>query len=313
LPDPDTISSKQVRIVEIAVGVMLLGALCLSTYPLLPVHPWIRSFLVTIGVQFLLIPLLGLVLLGRRLGIWGDEYRSEREDERDIRKTKDSILGFTFFGLFALILFAISALSPFSWSKAGKITGIGFLYAGAFFASGALLGFLFGIPRSTGSDSKKKEKGPQSEEAAAGVDNWRSPYTANTNLEEISDWLTKIIVGLGLINLKTAPEYLKKAAWFFANFCGGDYCESVAVALMIYFSICGFFLGYLMTRLYITGAFTRADRAGLGGGALEGWYPGPPPGLILKDTAPPPKSAVAEATGKVDAGKFGPDSMTEVI
>ena len=34
------------------------------------------------------------------------------------------------------------------------------------------------------------------------------------------------------------------------------------MGVMIYFFVCGFFLGYLMTRLYLTGAFTRADKDG---------------------------------------------------
>ena len=39
----------------------------------------------------------------------------------------------------------------------------------------------------------------------------------NTNLTEISDWLTKIIVGLGLINLKQIPSLTKRAASLLAS------------------------------------------------------------------------------------------------
>jgi hypothetical protein len=61
-----------------------------------------------------------------------------------------------------------------------------------------LLGFVFGIPRSI----TPTERGAAKEEAAtsatgAKVQAWR----ANTNLEEVSDWLTKIIVGLSLVHL----------------------------------------------------------------------------------------------------------------
>jgi hypothetical protein len=39
----------------------------------------------------------------------------------------------------------------------------------------------------------------------------------NTNLEQISDWLTKIIVGLGLVQLRSVPDYLYKASVWMAQ------------------------------------------------------------------------------------------------
>jgi hypothetical protein len=76
--------------------------------------------------------------------------------------------------------------------------------------------------------------------------------------------LTKIIVGLGLINLKAIPEFLQTKARVLANslkgFDGtGDY-EAFAVAIMVAFPALGFLFGYLSTRLYLAGAFARADR-----------------------------------------------------
>jgi len=167
----------------------------------------------------------------------------------DVRRTQTAILSFTLIGVFALLLFTCTSISPFSWVGCARLTGIGLLYAGAFFGVGGLSGFLFGIPRSL--QGKPRDKLDYIET--------QPKYAANTNLEEISDWLTKIIVGLGLVNLKGVPELLKKTAWYFANFCGKDICEAVAMVVIIYFFICGFFLGYLMTRLYLTGAFGRAE------------------------------------------------------
>ncbi|HEU0050008.1 MAG TPA: hypothetical protein VFQ43_20635 [Nitrososphaera sp.] len=179
----------------------------------------------------------------------------QQETSDDVTKTQRAILSFTLFGIVVTILFTVASISPFSWTQCAKVTGMGLLYAGAFFGIGALAGFLFGIPRSLQAKPKDKTAGGSTEAT-------QGRYAANTNLEEISDWLTKIIVGLGLVNLKSVPEYLKRAAWYFANFCGKELCESVAMGVMIYFFVCGFFLGYLMTRLYLTGAFTRADKDG---------------------------------------------------
>lgn len=178
----------------------------------------------------------------------------DRDSWSDVRDTQTAILSFTLVGLFALLLFTFTSASPFSWTACLRLTGIGLLYAGAFFGVGALAGFLFGIPRSLQNKSKNRDKSSESGEMG------QPKYAANTNLEEISDWLTKIIVGLGLVNLKSVPELLKKTASYFAGSCGKDVCEAVAMGVMIYFSVCGFFLGYLMTRLYLAGAFTRAEK-----------------------------------------------------
>jgi hypothetical protein len=206
----------------------------------------------------------------------------ESETLQDVRKTTKAVLIFVLFGLLALICFATSVSNPLvSWREFAKIVGAGGLYAGAFFAAGALAGFLFGIPRSVPrrgppradnslnsaarSGSGSTPRGTDVIDPHVSQPTWDarspdSPYATNTNLEEISDWLTKIIVGLGLINLKAIPERLRALSWYFALVGGTGLSDSIALALMIHFFIAGFFLTYLMTRLYLTGAFTRADQ-----------------------------------------------------
>jgi len=249
----------------------------LSVFPLLSGYPELRSFLVILGLQLLLFPMMAVMFFGSRWGLWKEKQSSGKADERDIVITKNALLCFTAFGLLAICLLALSSVSPFSWLATARILGFGFLYAAAFFAAGSLIGFLFGIPRSityaTGKDDKPNTDGKS-------ADHQQARYKTNTNLEEISDWLTKIIVGLGLINLKSIPVKLKTAAWFFANFCGKDYCEPIAMALIVYFSVCGFFLAYLMTRLFLTGAFTRADQAAIGG-TID-----PPSSLVITNSPP---------------------------
>jgi hypothetical protein len=80
----------------------------------------------------------------------------------------------------------------------------------------------------------------------------------NTNLEEISDWLTKIIVGVSLVELQAGLAQLEKAAQMIAQALGGKSQESFAYALMVYFSISGFLGSYLLTRLYLQKAFREA-------------------------------------------------------
>lgn len=177
----------------------------------------------------------------------------------DVRKTAVTILTFTVSGVLFVILFTSSATQA---SDRMRLIGIALLYAGAFFAVGALVGLLFGVPRSlqekaSPSGGSAGGTGAAAQPAAAKGNDASDRFRDNTNLEEISDWLTKIIVGLGLANLAKIPDELRGLARYFADFCGTDNCESAAMAMVIYFFVCGFFLGYLMTRLYLTGAFAR--------------------------------------------------------
>lgn len=105
-----------------------------------------------------------------------------------------------------------------------------FLWGLAFFMGSVVVGFLFGIPR----------------DASPGV---------NNNLVEISDWLTKIIVGLGLIELSSMPDHVRRITDFMVGLPETSpalyFTPSAAGATMLYFSAAGFFHGYLLTRLVL--------------------------------------------------------------
>lgn len=120
---------------------------------------------------------------------------------------------------------------------------------------GGLLGFLFAIPRtSQGEDSTRfqVEGAPRGDRV---VD-----YHANTNLEQISDWLTKILVGVGLTQITTLPENLRQVSTFVARGLGeGPSAPAFAGSILVVFTICGFLQSYLWTRLYLPGEFRQAD------------------------------------------------------
>lgn len=110
-------------------------------------------------------------------------------------------------------------------------------------AVGVLLGFLFGIPRAV--------DGAQPSGAA---------YRANTNLEQISDWLTKIIIGVSLIELSSLSKGFGKVVDGVADGIGGGVAgRTVAAGLLLYFSIIGFINGWLAVRLYLQRALSAAD------------------------------------------------------
>jgi len=145
------------------------------------------------------------------------------------------------------------------------------LWAVACLMGGYMLGFLFGIPRVLQSDvavGSDPAKAADARAAAGGsgastANARRGDYRqqVNTNLEQISDWLTKIIVGIGLIQLRNLPEYLNRSSQFVASGLNSPaQNQSFALALIICFSVLGFLGGYLLTRMFFAGAFSRADR-----------------------------------------------------
>jgi hypothetical protein len=163
-------------------------------------------------------------------------------------------------GLLSLVLFNMFAQPPLPAPAArSTVLSVTIMLAAAATAIGALLGFLFGIPRSaqeTRPAAATTTRGATEEQAAyeQGV------YEVNTNLEQISDWLTKILVGVGLIQLGSIAEPLGRLVDSIAGGLGGRPVDRLMVGgILVYFTIYGFLASYLLTRLQLRGAFTRAD------------------------------------------------------
>ena len=153
---------------------------------------------------------------------------------------------------FAFIVLGFIATGLFTSSLSGAEdrtarSAAAFLLSGASLLIGGLVGFLFGIPRSLQNDNDEAEGGDRR-------------YRANTNLEQISDWLTKILVGVGLTQIGELPGFLGAIARSWRVPLGNTaLAEHFALVVVIYFVTCGFLIGYLGTRLLLLGAFTRAD------------------------------------------------------
>lgn len=100
---------------------------------------------------------------------------------------------------------------------------------------GGFFGFVFGMPRNHG-EMRVKESKKEKE------------YYENTNLQEISDWMTKIIVGVGLTQFRSISDELclfnKKIT---SDFQFGS--ESFSETVFVYFSIIGFFGAYFWAKI----------------------------------------------------------------
>lgn len=150
-----------------------------------------------------------------------------------------------------------------SWPARGSLF-TALLWAAAWFSLAFLLGFLFGIPKVLQTTpSLEANTDLLGGSQAGGIPPQEKASTprslrVNTNLEEISDWLTKILVGAGLTQLVRVPGAIRAVSLYMATGME-DGAPTFAAALLLFFSSLGFFSGYLLTRMFISLAFARAD------------------------------------------------------
>nr|WP_281721714.1 hypothetical protein [Nitrosomonas nitrosa] len=183
----------------------------------------------------------------KKLGTWWRQQWSQEHGGN----WAPALIIVIFFGLALLVVYSVASSAETAkalWSV--RLVG-SVLLAGGCTLIGALLGFLFGIPRSLQENRK-------SEGNAEG----RPGYGANTNLEQISDWLTKIIVGVGLTQIGELGAALGEIGDAFKTVLGDDFLgKPIAIAIVIYFITAGFLYGYLWTRIFSAGEFSRSDAA----------------------------------------------------
>lgn len=110
-----------------------------------------------------------------------------------------------------------------------RVIPIGILLSITSISFGGTLGFIFGLPTF---NNKKQE----------------IAYERSTSLKEIADWLTKIIVGVTLVELKTIIEYFYEITVSISNFLNvGDTGIIFSGTIMTSFFFIGFVGIYLLT------------------------------------------------------------------
>lgn len=141
-------------------------------------------------------------------------------------------------GVLLIIFFGMGTTGKFAKFLSAASTGL--LIAGAFFAAGGFGGFLFGIPKLI-----------QNTSDTTGLTPNKFLILHNDNLVQISDWLTKIIVGVGLTQLYNIPGYLVRIGEKFKHNFGDNLSgRNVVIALVLYFVVIGFMFVYIWTRFY---------------------------------------------------------------
>jgi hypothetical protein len=159
-------------------------------------------------------------------------------------------------GIIALIIWS-SGLSGLTKADAAPsfnvIFGANLLVGIAAAAAGAVFGFIFGIPRTLNNPADRAAVAATASQDRVTT---HAVMTANTNLERMSDWLTTLLIGATLVQIKDIAHWVSGL--------GEDLLKTGAIAndalvpviVILFFSLS--FLGvYLITRLYLTSAFVQ--------------------------------------------------------
>lgn len=113
-------------------------------------------------------------------------------------------------------------------------------------AIGSVVGFLFGVPRVHSDPSQADGRS----------------YVDNTNLEQVADWLTKILIGFGLAQLTNIPPALGQLSLVTGAALGeGPEAAPLVGSTVLFFLSVGFIYGYLWSRLEMMPALIASERA----------------------------------------------------
>ena len=140
------------------------------------------------------------------------------------------------------IIAVIVSLLQGNWNVAAGLMWWLYMLGSSFL--GAAIGLIFAVPRA------------RAEYLAEASER----YAPNSNLEQISDWLTKILVGAGLVELKSLPGGLAATGAFLGKDLAVANPTAFALSAIIYGICAGFGIVYLWTRLKLRVLLESSDR-----------------------------------------------------
>jgi hypothetical protein len=230
----------------LVLGAVIGGAVCLGMGFIAPGANMVFRLIAGYAGVMLLVAA-GTQAWIQRIDHQPDLDAAGREQNRNAVLVASTFLGAIITGL---LVVCIATDSVFKKGLAIAIFwALGSLFGGGF------LGFLFSLPKVT-----ENEKEPP-----------KNSLQVNTSLNQISDWLTKIIVGVSLVNAQTCYRYfvigVEKLGSGLADSASKNEfaaAQAFAAGLMVTFFFLGLLGTYLLTRLWISAALARADQAAFG-------------------------------------------------
>jgi hypothetical protein len=137
--------------------------------------------------------------------------------------------------------------------------GLLLLWSMAYLAIGGLLGFIFSVPKMISDNTP----GNVSDTSVAMTASIKTRYQENTNLTQISDWLTKVLIGASLVELKEILKFVYHVAHAMGKGIHRpgyltDAATITCAAIILYFITWGFISGYLVMKLVLTEQFAES-------------------------------------------------------
>jgi hypothetical protein len=170
--------------------------------------------------------------------------KSDRYTWTGIMVAFGGIIGLVFVGIYFYTK-GINGLSAMMWSLTYMVIG-------------TLVGFIFSVPKLI-SDSPTGVP-------PAGTNIAKKKVEENTNLTQISDWLTKVLIGAGLVEMKEIPPFIHQVATVMGKGIAGtsnptvvDDITVMCAAIILFFLSWGFISGYLVMKLILTEQFADSD------------------------------------------------------
>ncbi len=143
-----------------------------------------------------------------------------------------------------------------------EVAAVGLAITAASATVAWLFGLLFGIPRSIARGGAAAPGATQSVPNSTQTESSVPASRVNTNLEDVSDWLTKTIIGVGLTQLFAIPHVV----WTYATILDQATLNGRGGGALLILSLAaaggagGFWLGYVTTRTFLTRLFDLFDQ-----------------------------------------------------
>lgn len=140
--------------------------------------------------------------------------------------------------------------------------GLMMIWSIAYIVIGAILGFIFSVPKIISGNQPSQNVDPAIINIVA-----KRTIEQNNNLTQVSDWLTKVLIGAGLVELKEIPAFVLHVAEVMgqgirkmpAKLPAHDAATILSVAVILFFTCWGFISGYIVMKLVLTNKFADSE------------------------------------------------------
>jgi hypothetical protein len=161
------------------------------------------------------------------------------------------------FGVPAIAFWAggVACHAHAGWAGFLAYYGGDLLAAVAAAAAGAFFGFIFGLPRTLDPERRTElvQAAAQQKDPMVAA---HAAMAANTNLERVSDWLTTLLIGATLVQIKEIVGWVGGLGQKIID--SGTPANNAVVPIIIVFYFALSFVGfYMITRTYLTFALAQ--------------------------------------------------------